>query len=103
MSIYHLIPSDRWISRAELCHESGKCDRMVRREINELRKNPDTIIVSSSHGKGYKRPSSVEELEACLYESISRVKDEEEKQRILKQAIRSFHTRSKSEQLYFDF
>ena len=83
MSIYNLIPSDTWITRQELVHKSGMSDRRVRMEINELRKHPETVIVSSSHGKGYKRPSTREELEICLAESISRVQDEEQKQKVL--------------------
>ena len=64
-------------------------DRKIRDEINALRKDPLTIIVSSSQGKGYKRPSNVEELRICLYESKSRVNDELEKQKAIEQAIRA--------------
>ena len=73
------------------------------KEINELRKNPETVIVSSSQGKGYKRPSTVEELRHCLYESKSRVRDEEEKQRVLEKAIRDMLQLEKDGQLLFDF
>ena len=103
MGIYHLIPKDNWITRDELVRKSGMSDRRVRMEINELRKNPETIIVSSSHGKGYKRPSTVEELQMCLNESKSRVKDELEKQIVLAKAIRDMEKRSSDEQLSFDF
>ena len=103
MSIYHLIPKDNWITRGELARRSGLSDRMVRREINELRKHPETVIVSSSHGKGYKRPSSVDELLVCLNESKSRVKDELEKQIVLAKAIRDMEEKKTEEQLSFDF
>ncbi len=103
MNIYNLIPSDRYITREELVRCTGFSDRKVREEINKLRKKPETLIVSSSQGKGYKRPESVEELEACLYESMSRVKDEEEKQSVLRNAILTMQCRAKTEQLCFDF
>lgn len=105
MGIYHLIPKDYYKTREQLVAETGLSDRMVRREINELRKNPKTIIVSSSHGKGYKRPSNVEELQLCLYESKSRVKDEIEKQRVLEIAIRNMEmeTHMENEQYTFGF
>ena len=103
MGIYHLIPRDNWITRDELVRRSGMSDRRVRMEINELRKHPETVIVSSSHGKGYKRPSSVEELEMCLNESKSRVRDELEKQKVLARAILDMEKRNTEEQLSFDF
>ena len=103
MSIYHLIPKDRYITRAELVRLTGYSDRKIRDEINALRKKPDTIVVSSSHGKGYKRPSSVDELLMCLNESKSRVKDELEKQIVLAKAIRDMERQRSDEQLVFDF
>ena len=103
MSIYQLIPKDRYITREELVRISGVCDREVRREINELRKRPETVIVSSSHGKGYKRPSCIAELELCLNESRSRVKDELEKQGVLTRAIREMEAQQRTQQLVFDF
>lgn len=103
MSIYHLIPKDRYITREELVRLTGYSDRKIRDEINALRKKPDTIVVSSSHGKGYKRPSSVDELLMCLNESKSRVKDELEKQIVLAKAIRDMERPRSDEQLLFDF
>lgn len=103
MSIYQLIPRDRYITREELVHMTGFSDRKVREVINELRKRPETVIVSNSRSKGYKRPSSIEELKACLYESKSRVKDEEEKQRVLEKAINAMESQLRTKQLYFDF
>lgn len=103
MSIYNLIPSDTWITRQELVHKSGMSDRRVRMEINELRKHPETVIVSSSHGKGYKRPENRQELEICLAESISRVRDEEEKQKVLRKAICEFERKQADVQYTFDF
>ena len=87
MSIYDYIPQDRWITREDLVSITGMSDRKIRDEINALRKDPLTIIVSSSQGKGYKRPSNVEELRICLCESKSRVNDELEKQKAIEQAI----------------
>lgn len=103
MSIYHLIPKDRYITREELVRLTGYSDRKIRDEINALRKKPDTIVVSSSHGKGYKRPSSVDELLMCLNESKSRVKDELEKQIVLAKAIRDMERQRSEVQLQFDF
>lgn len=103
MSVYDYIPKDRWITREELVSNTGLSDRKIRDEINALRKKPETVIVSSSHGKGYKRPASVEELRICLNESKSRVKEEEMKQRVLEQAIRNMQTESDTGQYLFDF
>ena len=103
MSIYGFIPKDRWITREELEHLTGQSDRVNRREINERRKNPETLIISSSQRRGYKRPANVEEIEMCLNESRSRVKDEIEKQKVLEIAMRNFKRIEKSEQMEFDF
>jgi len=103
MGLYRLIPKDRYITREELVRESGMGDRMVRREINELRKHPETVIISSSKHRGYKRPSSAEEIELCLNESRSRVAEEREKQRVLEGALLLFRGRKAPEQGEFDF
>ena len=103
MNLYSVIPSDRYITREDLVFITGMGDREIRKEINELRKHAETVIISSSHSKGYKRPSCVEELEACLNESRSRVKDEQEKQLVLLKAIREMRNRAKDKQLCFDF
>lgn len=95
------IPFDRYITRTELCALTGLCDRSVRDQINELRKNQRTIIISSSHGKGYKRPKTVDELKICLWESQSRVDDERQKQKAIEAAIRDMQGRG--QQLLFDF
>ena len=87
MNVYDFIPRNRYITRDELVRITGISDRAIRREINELRKHPETVIISSSHGKGYKKPESIEELEMSLNESISRSNDEHEKQRVFRQAI----------------
>jgi len=87
MNVYDFIPRNRYITRDDLVRITGLSDRAIRREINELRKHPETVIISSSHGKGYKKPSNVEELEMVLNESISRSNDEHEKQRVFRQAI----------------
>lgn len=101
MSIYEFIPKDRYISRSELVAITGLSDRIVRLKISEIRKRPDTVIISSSHGKGYKRPSTVAELESCLRESISRVKHEEAKQVAIRKRMREMT--SAGEQMTFDF
>lgn len=104
MDIYELIPKERYITREELVRASGLSDRWVRREINELRKHPDTVIISSSQGKGYKRPSTVAELELCLNESRSRVREEKEKQLVLERAIRQMKKlEDGSGQIFLDF
>ena len=68
MGLYDYIPDNRWITREELVRITGFSDRKVRDGISELRKDPKTMVVSSSHGKGYKRPSNVEEMKTCLNE-----------------------------------
>lgn len=102
MDIYSLIPRDRYITRRELESITGLNDRSIRNEINRLRKDPSTVIISSSHGKGYKKPSNVEELEMVLNESISRSNDEHEKQRVFRMAI-TLMKREPSGQLMLDF
>lgn len=97
------IPYDRWITREELRAVSGQCDRVNRDQINAMRKNPATLIISSSKHRGYKRPRTVEELELCLNESRSRVSDEMSKQRVLEAAIREMRDRSRGQQLFLDF
>ena len=103
MGIYHLIPKDYYKTREQLVAESGLSDRMVRREINELRKNPETMIISSSHGKGYKRPSNVEEIDQCIWESKSRINDEQEKIKALEKARRVLQIAEREPQMTFDF
>lgn len=103
MQIYSLIPKTRYITREELCRLTGMSDRAIRDEINILHKNPATIVISSSHRKGYKRPQNIEELEMCLNESKSRVKDECEKQRILEKAIQKMRYDQGTLQFYLDF
>ena len=87
MQLYDFIPAERWITRDELVHVTGWSDRKVRDGISELRKNPKTMVVSSSSGKGYKRPTTVEELRICLNENRSRVEDLELQQMAILQAI----------------
>ena len=77
MDIIRYIPRDHYISRQELSKITGMSDRAVRNEIQRLRtESPETIIISSSSKRGYKRPETYEELEACRRESISRLKAE---------------------------
>jgi len=103
MGVYEYIPRDRYITREELVVMTGLSDRAVRMEINELRKRPETIIISSSSKKGYKRPQSVEELQLCYNESRSRVIDEIEKQNVLMEAIRTMRRQQRDGQLMLDF
>lgn len=90
MNIYDYIPRDEYITRDELVRMTGMSDRAIRDEINRLRKDPATIVISSSQKKGYKRPSSKDELMICLNESKSRVSDELQKQIVLSRAIASW-------------
>ena len=46
---------------------------------------------------------NIEELELCLYESKSRVKDELEKQRVMEKAIQKMKFEQGEVQLYLDF
>lgn len=84
MSIIDFIPYDHYVSRQELVDKTGLPDREVRRRINLLRKNPETVVISSSHNKGYKRPRTYAEIERCLNESIARMNEEIEKQKTLR-------------------
>ena len=82
------IPFDRYITREELVQKTGFSDREVRKRINALRKeSPETVIISSSNHKGYKRPSSYAEIEECLYESIARMEEEIAKQAVLRRLL----------------
>ena len=73
---------------------------MVRRQLQEIRKRPDTVIISSSQGKGYKRPSSIRELEICLAESRSRVQEEKLKQEAILMRIRRMNRRGPQPSLF---
>ena len=103
MSVYEYIPKDRFVSREELVRLTGLNDREVRREINALRKKPETVVISSSHGKGYKRPADVDELKCCIYECESRISDEQEKVAVMRKALRLMAYSEKNGQLTFDF
>jgi len=101
--IYSLIPKDRYITREELCRLTGWSDRKVRLEINLLRKNPATVIISSSHGKGYKKPANAEELILCIAECKSRISEESEKVRVMERAIHLLGIEEASGQMTFGF
>lgn len=88
MTLYSMIPSDRYITREELVKLSGLSDRVVREKISELRKSPSTIIISSSSHKGYKKPATVEELESTRNEFRSREKELHEAVEVFDRAIR---------------
>ena len=103
MGVYRLLSVTEWKTREQLVHESGLCDRVVRREISELGKNPGTVVISSSHGRGYKLPASKEELIACRNEYRSREKEMHERVEVLDEAIRNWKERGQDEQLTFGF
>lgn len=100
MGIYEYIPDDRYITREELVSLTGLSDRMVRRMIQDIRKKPDTVIISSSSGKGYKRPSTIQELEICLAESRSRVQEEKLKQVAIIKRINTMSRRGPQPSLF---
>lgn len=101
--LYSLIPKDRYITREELVRLTGWSDRKVGYEINLLRKNPETVIISSSHGKGYKRPAGREELELCIAECKSRISEESEKVRVMEKALSFLGMEEISGQMTFGF
>lgn len=101
--IYNIIPKDRYITRDELVHRTGQCDRAIRRELSELGKDPDTVVISSSHGKGYKLPASKEELIACRNEYRSREQEMHERVQVLDEAIRRWKDSEPEVQLTFGF
>ena len=102
--IYDLIPEDRFITREELEDKSDWKDRAIRAEINRLRKNYRTLVISSSSGKGYKRPSTEKEIVMCLNESKSREREEREKQKALQRKLDDMRAVTKSGgQQTFDF
>ena len=103
MGIYHLLSTTEWKTRDQLVRESGQCDRMVRRELSELGKHSETVIISSSHGEGYKLPSSIEELKRSRNEFKSREDEMHERVEALDEAIRKWKTKQADEQLSFDF
>ena len=85
MNIIDYIPYDRYVTREELVSMTGINDREIRRRLHQLRtESPETVIISSSNHKGYKRPSTYEEIETCLKESESRMMHEIAKQKQLK-------------------
>ena len=100
MGIYEYIPADRYITREELVSITGKSDRKIRLEIAEIRKNPDTVIVSSAHGKGYKRAATIAELQMCLAESRSRVNEEKQKQEAIIRRISRMERRGPQPSLF---
>lgn len=70
------IPFDRYISRLELFTKWGVADRKGRDIISQIRKScPKYVIISSSSQKGYKRPSTYEEIEKNISELDSRIKE----------------------------
>ena len=104
MEIYGLLSEDEWRTRDDLMSMSGMKDRPIRAALNRLRKNWRTMIISSSNGKGYKKPKTEAEVQQCLNESRSRVKDEIEKQRALERVLQSMRQVQRSSgQLFFDF
>ena len=103
MRIYGLIPCDRYITRHELVVLSGFNDRKVRDIINALRKNPDTLVISSSSMKGYKRPESVDELRMCRNEFRSREQELHDSVRVFDEAIRRWKNSGLEVQLTFGF
>ena len=77
MNIIDLIPFDHYITRQELSAATGMSDRSIREEIHRLRtESPETLIMSSSKNRGYKRPSSYDELIICKDECTKRIKAE---------------------------
>lgn len=103
MGVYRLLSRTEWRTREQLMRESGQGDRAVRREISELGKDPDTVVISSSHGKGYKLPASKEELITCRNEYKSREQEIHERVEVLDEAIRRWKDNSQEEQLTFGF
>ena len=104
MEIYGLLSEDEWRTRDDLVRMSGMKDRPIRAALNRLRKNWRTMIISSSNGKGYKIPKTEAEVQRCLNESKSRVKDEMEKQRALERVLQSMRQVQRSNgQLLLDF
>ena len=84
------IPFDRYATREELGIKWNMNDRKVRDIINMIRKSsPKFVIISSSSQKGYKRPSTYEEIEKCLKESEARMHDEMAKQKQLRKLLKN--------------
>ena len=84
------IPFDRCITRQELCIITGMNDRAVRKSIQDLRSSdPKNIIISTSGKKGYKRPSSYEELQMCYNESLSRINAERRKLAVIESLMKN--------------
>lgn len=61
MNIYELIPTDRFITRKELCELTGRTDRQLRRMISDIRK--EHCIISLSSNKGYRRVLPTNDME----------------------------------------
>lgn len=70
------IPFDRYISRPELGSVWGTKDRETRDIVSQLRKmGAKYVVISSSSHSGYKRPSKYEEVQKCVDELDSRIKE----------------------------
>ena len=84
------IPFDRYITRRELAVMWGTGDRTVRDIINKIRKaSPKYVIISSSSHSGYKRPSSYKEIEKCIAECESRIKEESMKKKQMEKLLKN--------------
>lgn len=104
LMIYELIPQEGSISRLELVQATGLKDRTVRRSIERLSRNPETMVISHPKRNGYKRPSSTDELKEYLRQSEKKVRLEQERQTAIRRAISAMKKREdRSGQKYLDF
>lgn len=59
------------ISRSDLCRAAGLPDRLMRREIEALRRSGE-IIINNQDGSGYYRPTDLQEIERYLRQETAR-------------------------------
>lgn len=70
--LYNIIPygKDQAISRERLVQLLGRCDRMIRYDIKELRMN-GVVICSDTQHKGYWKPTKRSEVEDFIMQMES--------------------------------
>ena len=101
--LYSLIPKDRFITAKELTEQTGLAARTLRTYINALRKNPATLIITDPINRGYKRPSSIEEIDGYIAVCRKHIEEEQDKINACLKAKRTLKSVEKDQQMLFDF
>lgn len=70
--IYNALSSEKFITRRALTKKVGMTDRLMRRYMQEIRR--EYGIINNQDGKGYKLPGNKEEAEKVLQQEEKRAK-----------------------------